>query len=130
VVFVGLGILLGGLVGMLTLTVGTLPLTLTASGGALIMGSCSAGCGEAPDVRRIPEAALWVFDTIGLAVFIGVVAWEPGQASSKACGRPAQPAPRGLRGGVAPAPGGVAVRPARAEDEPGDPVRACAGPEP
>ena len=37
-IFVGLGIVLGGLFGLLTLTVAGLPLTLTASGGALIMG--------------------------------------------------------------------------------------------
>src|SRR6478736_6555687 len=37
-IFVGLGIVLGGFVGLLTLTVAGLPLTLTASGGALIMG--------------------------------------------------------------------------------------------
>jgi len=74
VVFVGLGILLGGLVGMLTLTVGTLPLTLTASGGALIMGLVFGWLrAKRPTFGRIPEAALWVFDTIGLAVFIGVV---------------------------------------------------------
>src|SRR5688572_27539396 len=35
VVFLGLGIVIGGLVGLLTLTVGGLPLTLTTSGGAL-----------------------------------------------------------------------------------------------
>src|SRR4029453_18871228 len=37
-IFVGLGIVLGGFLGLLTLTVAGLPLTLTASGGALIMG--------------------------------------------------------------------------------------------
>ncbi len=37
-IFVGLGIFLGGLVGLLTIVVAGLPLTLTASGGALIMG--------------------------------------------------------------------------------------------
>src|SRR5207237_5347438 len=37
-IFVGVGIFLGGLVGLLTVVVAGLPLTLTASGGALIMG--------------------------------------------------------------------------------------------
>ena len=37
VVFVGLGILFGGLIGSLSVRVGGLPLSLTASGGALIM---------------------------------------------------------------------------------------------
>jgi putative transport protein len=31
-----------------------------------------------PTFGRIPEAALWVFDTIGLAVFIGVVGLNAG----------------------------------------------------
>jgi putative transport protein len=74
VVFVGLGILAGGLLGSLTLMVGTLPLSLTASGGALIMGLVFGWLRSVrPTFGRIPEPALWVFDTIGLAVFIGVV---------------------------------------------------------
>ena len=74
VVFVGLGILLGGLFGALTLRVGDLPLSLTASGGALIMGLVFGWLRSIrPTFGRIPEPALWVFDTVGLAVFIGVV---------------------------------------------------------
>lgn len=74
VVFVGLGILLGGLMGALTLRIGDLPLSLTASGGALIMGLVFGWLRSVrPTFGRIPEPALWVFDTVGLAVFIGVV---------------------------------------------------------
>jgi putative transport protein len=74
VVFTGVGIVLGGLLGSLTLMVGTLPLSLTASGGALIMGLVFGWLRSVrPTFGRIPEPALWVFDTIGLAVFIGVV---------------------------------------------------------
>jgi putative transport protein len=79
VVFVGLGILAGGLIGSLTLMVGTLPLSLTASGGALIMGLVFGWLRSVrPTFGRIPEPALWVFDTIGLAVFIGVVGLSAG----------------------------------------------------
>jgi putative transport protein len=79
VVFVGLGILIGGLVGMLAVNVGGLPLTLTASGGALVMGLVFGWLRSVrPTFGRIPEAALWVFDTIGLAVFIGVVGLNAG----------------------------------------------------
>ena len=74
VVFVGLGILVGGLFGALTLRVGDLPLSLTASGGALIMGLVFGWLRSIhPSFGRIPEPALWVFDTVGLAVFIAVV---------------------------------------------------------
>ena len=73
-VFVGLGIFLGGLVGLLTITLGGLPITLTASGGALIMGLVFGWLRAVrPIFGRIPEPAMWVFDTVGLTVFIGVV---------------------------------------------------------
>jgi putative transport protein len=79
VVFVGLGILLGGLFGALTLRVGDLPLSLTASGGALVMGLIFGWLRSVrPTFGRIPEPALWVFDTIGLAVFIGCVGLAAG----------------------------------------------------
>ena len=71
VVFVGLGILLGGLFGALTLRVGDLPISLTASGGALIMGLVFGWLRSVrPTFGRIPEPALWIFDTIGLAVLV------------------------------------------------------------
>jgi putative transport protein len=73
-IFVGLGIFLGGLVGLLTVTIGGLPITLTASSGALIMGLVFGWLRAVrPTFGRIPEAAMWVFDTVGLTVFIGVV---------------------------------------------------------
>ena len=79
VVFVGLGILIGGFVGLLSVTIGSVPLSLTASGGALIMGLAFGWLRSVrPTFGRIPEPALWVFDTIGLAVFIGVVGLNAG----------------------------------------------------
>ena len=55
-IFVGLGIFIGGLVGLLTVTVGGLPLTLTASGGALIMGLVFGWLRAVrPTFGRIPE---------------------------------------------------------------------------
>jgi putative transport protein len=79
VVFVGLGIVVGGFVGLLSVTIGGLPLSLTASGGALIMGLVFGWLRSVrPTFGRIPEPALWVFDTIGLAVFIGIVGLSAG----------------------------------------------------
>ena len=79
VVFVGLGVLIGGLFGMLSFNVAGVPFTLTASGGALIMGLVFGWLRSVrPTFGRIPEPALWVFDTIGLAVFIGVVGLDAG----------------------------------------------------
>jgi len=79
VVFVGLGIFVGGLIGLLSVRVGGLPLSLTASGGSLIMGLVFGWLRSVrPTFGRIPEPALWVFDTVGLAVFIGVVGLDAG----------------------------------------------------
>jgi putative transport protein len=78
-VFVGTGIFVGGLVGLLTVTVVGLPITLTASGGALIMGLVFGWLRSMfPVFGRIPEAAMWVFDMVGLSVFIGVVGLSAG----------------------------------------------------
>jgi len=73
-VFVGSGIVLGGLVGLLSITLGRLPITLTASGGALVMGLVFGWLRSVrPTFGRIPEPAMWVFDTVGLTTFIAVV---------------------------------------------------------
>jgi putative transport protein len=73
-IFVGTGIVLGGLVGLLSVTVRGLPLTLTASGGALVMGLVFGWLRAVrPTFGRIPEAAMWVFDTVGLTTFMAVV---------------------------------------------------------
>ena len=78
-IFVGTGIFVGGLVGLLTVTVAGLPITLTASGGALIMGLVFGWLRSMfPVFGRIPEAAMWVFDMVGLSVFIGVVGLSAG----------------------------------------------------
>jgi putative transport protein len=73
-IFVGTGIVVGGFVGLLSVTLLGVPLTLTASGGALIMGLVFGWLRSVrPFFGRIPEAAIWIFDTVGLCVFIGVV---------------------------------------------------------
>lgn len=78
-IFVGTGIFFGGLVGLLTVTIAGLPITLTASGGALIMGLVFGWLRSVfPAFGRIPEAAMWVFDMVGLSVFIGVVGLTAG----------------------------------------------------
>jgi putative transport protein len=79
VVFVGLGIVLGGLVGLLEVKVGGVGITLTASGGALVMGLVFGWLRSTrPTFGRIPEAALWVFDNVGLAAFIGAIGISAG----------------------------------------------------
>jgi putative transport protein len=78
-VFVGTGIVLGGFVGLLSVTVAGIPLTLTASGGALILGLVFGWLRAMyPFFGRITEPAIWIFDTVGLCVFIGVVGLSAG----------------------------------------------------
>jgi putative transport protein len=78
-VFVGAGIVIGGFVGLLSVTVAGIPLTLTASGGALVMGLVFGWLRSAyPFFGRIPEPAIWIFDTVGLCIFIGVVGLSAG----------------------------------------------------
>ena len=78
-VFVGTGIVLGGFVGLLSVTIGGIPLTLTASGGALVMGLVFGWLRAVyPFFGRMPEPAIWIFDTVGLCVFIGVVGINAG----------------------------------------------------
>jgi putative transport protein len=78
-VFVGTGIVLGGFVGLLTLTIAGIPLTLTASGGALVMGLVFGWLRSVyPFFGRIPEPAIWIFDTVGLCTFIGIVGLSAG----------------------------------------------------
>ena len=78
-VFVGTGIVLGGLLGLLSITVAGIALTLTASGGALIMGLVFGWLRSVyPFFGRIPEPAIWIFDTVGLCLFIGVVGLSAG----------------------------------------------------
>lgn len=72
--FVGLGIVLGGLVGALTIHVSGVPLSLSTSGGALISGLVFGWLrGQHPTFGRIPEPALWVMNNVGLNIFIAVV---------------------------------------------------------
>lgn len=78
-IFVGAGIFLGGMLGLLTVVIGGLPITLTASGGALIMGLVFGWLRAVrPTFGRIPESAMWVFDTVGLTVFMACVGLAAG----------------------------------------------------
>ncbi len=72
--FVGLGIVIGGLVGALTFHIGGVPLSLSTSGGALIAGLFFGWLrSRHPTFGRIPESALWMMNNVGLNMFIAVV---------------------------------------------------------
>lgn len=73
-VFVGLGIVLGGLLGALTIKISGVPISLSTSGGALISGLFFGWLrGQHPTFGRIPEPTLWFMNNVGLNIFIAVV---------------------------------------------------------
>jgi putative transport protein len=78
-VFVGLGILIGGLVGAIVVPVKGIPITLSTSGGALIAGIIIGWLrGVRPTFGRIPAPTLWFMNSVGLNVFIAVVGLTAG----------------------------------------------------
>jgi len=78
-IFVGLGILLGGLFGLLSVRIAGISISFTASGGALVMGLVFGWLhSKTHIIGRIPDAALWIFDTVGLDAFIGIVGLTAG----------------------------------------------------
>jgi putative transport protein len=78
-IFVGVGILMGGLIGLLSVTIGGIAVTLSTSGGALVMGLVFGWFhSKRPSMGQIPEASLWIFDTLGLAAFLGIVGLAAG----------------------------------------------------
>jgi len=79
VVFVGIGILLGGLIGALSIKIGKVPLSLSTSGGVLIMGLVFGWLRSVhPTFGRIPAPALWMMNNVGLTTFIAVVGISSG----------------------------------------------------
>jgi putative transport protein len=78
-VFVGIGILLGGLIGALSIKLGKIPLSLSTSGGVLIMGLVFGWLRSIhPTFGRIPDGALWMMNNVGLTAFIAVVGISSG----------------------------------------------------
>jgi putative transport protein len=73
-IYVGLGIVLGGIVGAMSFKAGGVPLSLSTSGGALIAGLIFGWLrSRHPAFGNIPEPAIWVMNNVGLNTFIAVV---------------------------------------------------------
>lgn len=73
-ILVGLGIVVGCLVGLITFHLGNVPVSLSTSGGSLISGLvCGWLRSKHPTFGRIPKPALWVFNNLGLNMFIAVI---------------------------------------------------------
>ncbi len=78
-VFVGLGILLGGIFGALAVRIGGISLSLSTSGGALIAGLVFGWLRSVhPTFGRIPAPSLWMMNSVGLTMFIAAVGIDSG----------------------------------------------------
>lgn len=78
-VFVGIGILIGGVIGALAIHIGGVPISLSTSGGALIAGLVFGWLrSKHPTFGQIPESSLWVLNNVGLNMFIAVVGISAG----------------------------------------------------
>ena len=79
VTLVGIGIFLGALVGLLSIRVGQIPISLSTSGGTLLAGLVFGWLRSVhPNFGNIPEAGLWVFNNVGLTMFAAVVGIQAG----------------------------------------------------
>ena len=78
-VFVGIGILIGGVIGALAIHIGGVPISLSTSGGALIAGLVFGWLrSKHRTFGQIPESSLWVLNNVGLNMFIAVVGISAG----------------------------------------------------
>ena len=73
-VWVGLGIVFGALIGIPAIVVHGVAITLSTAGGILVMGLIFGYLrAYYPVFGRMPPAAEWVFETVGLSTFVAIV---------------------------------------------------------
>lgn len=78
-VFIGLGIAIGCFVGAIVIKVGSIPITLSTSGGAIIAGLVMGWLrSRRPTFGHIPRSVTWFMDNAGLNLFIAVVGLSAG----------------------------------------------------
>jgi putative transport protein len=79
VAFIGAAIAVGALIGAFVYKIGSVPLTLSTSGGALISGLFFGWLRSVkPTFGRIPSPTVWFMNSVGLNVFIAVVGISSG----------------------------------------------------
>src|SRR6201992_426009 len=79
VAFIGAAIAIGALLGAIVYKIGSVPLTLSTSGGVLISGLFFGWLRSVhPTFGRIPSSTVWFMNSVGLNVFIAVVGISSG----------------------------------------------------
>ena len=79
IAFIGAAIVAGALLGTMVYKIGSVPLTLSTSGGVLVSGLFFGWLRSVrPTFGRIPSSTVWFMNSIGLNVFIAVVGISAG----------------------------------------------------
>jgi putative transport protein len=79
VAFIGAAITIGALLGAMVYKIGSVPLTLSTSGGALFSGLFFGWLRSVrPTFGRIPSPTVWFMNSVGLNIFIAVVGISSG----------------------------------------------------
>jgi len=79
VAFIGGAIAIGALLGAVVYKIGSVPITLSTSGGALIAGLFFGWLRSVrPTFGRIPSPTVWFMNSVGLNVFIAIVGLSSG----------------------------------------------------
>lgn len=80
-VFVGLGIAIGCIVGALSIKINGIPMALGVSVGALFSGLVLGWLrSKRPSFGHIPSSALWILNNLGVNMFISVLGLSAGSA--------------------------------------------------
>lgn len=78
-VFTALAIVIGAVIGAITIHAGKIPISLSTSGGALIAGLFFGWLRtKRPSVGIIPDSSLWLMNNLGLNMFIAVIGIQAG----------------------------------------------------
>lgn len=78
-VFIGLGIAIGCLIGAIVVRCGGIPVSLSTSGGAIVSGLLLGWLrSKRPSFGHIPRSVVWFMDNAGLNLFIAVVGLSAG----------------------------------------------------
>jgi putative transport protein len=79
VAFIGGAIVIGALIGAFVWKIGSVPLTLSTAGGALISGIVFGWLRSVrPTFGRIPSPTLWFMNSVGLNIFIAIIGISSG----------------------------------------------------
>lgn len=79
IVFIGLGIAIGCIIGAIVIRCGNIPVSLSTSGGAILSGLVLGWLrSKRPSFGHIPRSVIWFMDNAGLNLFIAVVGLSAG----------------------------------------------------